>query len=292
MLALGLTAVGVVKTWPHVKKTPRDIGGKASSTKFAFVLGASLALVAILIHSLVDFNMHIPANALIAVTLMALLASHLRFASSDYWVGLGVFWKVVASVLLLGAMATLGWQSSRRAAENAWLARATRADIFSGEQIALFEKAFAVEPNNFVTAQAIGEAYRLQAAAGPPDSQELAGKALDWFGKALKLNPWDAGIAWRYGWCLDWLDRRADSGPYFAKAEQLDGNNYYVMANVGIHYLSVNNPVAARKYFERSLQLNSALDNEVAKNYLAIVDERLTEAARRFGGGLKRSTNQ
>lgn len=292
MLALGWTTVGVVKTWPHVKKTPRDIGGNASSTKFAFVLGASLALVAILIHSMVDFNMHIPANALIAVTLMALLASHLRFSSSDYWVGLGVFWKLIASVVLLGAMATLGWQSSRRAGENAWLARASRADLFSAEQISLFEKAFAVEANNFTTAQAIGEAYRMQAAAGPPDSQELAAKALDWFGKALKLNPGDAGIAWRYGWCLDWLDRRSESGPYFAKAEQLDGNNYYVLANVGIHYLSVDNPVAARKYFERSLQLNTAVDNDVARNYVAIVNERLTQAARRLGGGLKNSTNQ
>ena len=281
-LALGLTAWGVVKTWSHVKKIPRDIGGKANSTKFAFVLGASLALVAILVHSLVDFNMHIPANALVAVTLLALLASHLRFASSDYWVGLGIPSKLLASVLLLTCVVILGWHSSRRAAENAWLARAARADIFSAEQVDLFEKAFAVDPNNFETAQAIAEAYRRQAAAGPPDSQELAGKALDWFGKAMKLNPWDAGIAWRYGWCLDWLDRRSESALYFAKAEQLDGNNYFVLANVGIHYLEAQNPVAARKYFERSIHLKPT-GNEIARNYLAIVNARLEEAARRLG---------
>jgi hypothetical protein len=170
-LALGLTAFGVMKTWPHVKKNPRDIGGKASSTKFAFVLGASFALVAILIHSMVDFNMHIPANALVAMTLLALLASHLRFASSDYWVGLGIPGKLFASLLLVGSVATLGWHSSKRVTENVWLAQAVRADAFSTEQISLFEKAFAVDPGNFETAQAIGEAYRRQAAAGPPDSR-------------------------------------------------------------------------------------------------------------------------
>jgi O-antigen ligase len=287
-LALGLTAFGVVKTWPHVKKIPRDIGGKANSTKFAFVLGAFLALTAILVHSLVDFNMHIPANALVAVTFLALLGSHLRFASSDYWVALGIPLKLLASVILLGGVYTLGWHSSRRAAENVWLARAGRAEIFSTDQISLFKKAFAVEPNNFETADSIAEAYRRQAAASPPDSQELAQQALDWFGKALKLNPWDAGTTWRYGWCLDWLDRRSESPPYFTKAEQLDGNNYFILANVGIHYLFLENPVAARKYFERSLLLKPT-NNEIARNYLAIVHERLTEAARRLGEGNKTS---
>ena len=126
-----------------MKKIPRDIGGKASSTKFAFVVGASLALVAILVHSLVDYNMHIPANAIVAVTLLALLGSHLRFATSDYWVSLGIPSKLLASVLLLGCVILLGWHSSRRAAENAWLAHAARADLFSTEQASLFEKAFA-----------------------------------------------------------------------------------------------------------------------------------------------------
>jgi len=287
-LALGLTVVGVAKTWPHVKKIPRDIGGKASSTKFAFVVGASLALVAILVHSLVDYNMHIPANAIVAVTLLALLASHLRFATSDYWVSLGIPSKILASLLLLGCLILLGWHSSRRAAENAWLARAARADLFSTEQASLFEKAFSVEPRNFETAQAIGEVYRRQASAGPLDSQALAGKALDWFGRAMKLNPWDAGIAWRYGWCLDWLDRRSEAAVYFSKAEELDGNNYFVLANVGIHYLSADNPVAARKYFERSLLLQPN-ENEIARNYLSIVNERLAETARRNGSWNKSS---
>jgi hypothetical protein len=81
-----------------------------------------MGLLAILVHSLFDFNMHIPANALIAVALMAILSSHLRFARSDLWLGLGLPGKLVASLVLLGCVALLGWHSSRRFAENQWLA--------------------------------------------------------------------------------------------------------------------------------------------------------------------------
>ena len=42
-------------------------------------------MLAILIHSFMDFNMHIPANAMVAVTLMALLSCYLRFATDRYW---------------------------------------------------------------------------------------------------------------------------------------------------------------------------------------------------------------
>src|ERR1044071_10318191 len=59
--AWGLLAWGVVKTWQNAIHAEKDIGRKRSN-KFAFVLGESVGLIAILIHSFVDFNMHIPSN--------------------------------------------------------------------------------------------------------------------------------------------------------------------------------------------------------------------------------------
>ncbi|MCK7478323.1 MAG: O-antigen ligase family protein [Candidatus Moduliflexus flocculans] len=70
---------------PSVRGSLSDLGGR-SSNKFAFVFGASLGLLALLLHSVADFNMHIPANAILAVTWMALLSAHLRFATERYWV--------------------------------------------------------------------------------------------------------------------------------------------------------------------------------------------------------------
>ena len=62
-----LLALGVLKTWPSVGGSPRDLGTDRGSNKFAFVLGGSMGLAAILAHSVVDFNMHIPANAILAI---------------------------------------------------------------------------------------------------------------------------------------------------------------------------------------------------------------------------------
>src|ERR1041384_5182850 len=80
--------------------SPRDLGEKKNSNKFAFVLGASVGLVAILVHSIVDFNMHIPANAILAIALMALLTGHLRFATDRYWISAGRPVKALAGVVM------------------------------------------------------------------------------------------------------------------------------------------------------------------------------------------------
>src|SRR6266481_456851 len=108
MTGLALIFLGVIRTWRFVRGVPSDLEQK-SSNKFAFVVGGSAGLVAALVHSMVDFNMHIPANALIAVTLMALLSSHLRFATERYWVTLGPGIKATASAVILAFVTYLGW---------------------------------------------------------------------------------------------------------------------------------------------------------------------------------------
>src|SRR5205085_9120572 len=95
-----LWALGVCQTWSSVRLSSGDLGGKSGSNKFAFVFGASVGLFAILVHSVVDFNMHIPANAILAVTLMALVSSHLRFATESYWFRARLGFKVAATVLV------------------------------------------------------------------------------------------------------------------------------------------------------------------------------------------------
>ena len=82
----------------------------------------------------------------------------------------------------------------------------------------------------------------------------------------------------RYGWCLDWLGRTAESPPYFERAAQLEPNGYFMAANIGLHYVQAGNFAAARSWFERSLRLEWK-DNAIARNYLQIVNSRLLEAA-------------
>jgi O-antigen ligase len=273
-----LLGLGISKTWRCVRGSSNDFGQQRGSNKFAFVLGASLGLTAILAHSVVDFNMQIPANAILAVSLMALLSGHLRFATERYWARLGAWAAVPVSVCLLAGLAYLGWQSWRHASEYVWLDRAQRAPAYSQAQIDFLTRAFAAEPMNANTAAAIGEAFRIQSLSGPDNSRELAEKALGWFERGMKLNPLDAHGFLHYGMCLDWLGRQAESGPYFDRAEQLDPNSHFILANIGLHYVSLGNYAAAKPWFERSLRLESK-ENILASSYLQIANSRLLEAA-------------
>lgn len=285
--AWGLLAWGIVRTSPFIRKTPGDLGPRKGSNKFAFVLGGGLGLVAILIHSVVDFNLHIPANALIVITFMALISGHLRFATERFWWRVGWGTRVAGTLLLAAGMVYLGWQGWHGATEQVWLARADRAPRESLVRIECLEKAFAADPRNAQTAYAIGEIYRQRGNAGGDDYQAETEKALKWYDRATQLNPWDGYAPLRYGMCLDWLDRESESGHYFAQADALDPNGYYLQACVGLHYVKLGDYAAAKPWFERSMHLQWD-DNPIASNYLQIANAKLAEAAtNRFGARLE-----
>src|SRR5207245_9586968 len=74
----------------------------------AFALGGATALTAIFVHSLGDFNLHIPANALWVVTLMGLMVAQ-PAGECGRRVELSVPVKSVVGVLLLALLACGGW---------------------------------------------------------------------------------------------------------------------------------------------------------------------------------------
>lgn len=280
--ALVLLGWGVKRTWPAVRGAPKDLGAERGSNRFAFVLGASVGLVAMLVHSAVDFNMHIPANAILVVALMALLSGFLRFATNRYWVSIRGAGRVAVSAVLLTSGLYLGYEGRRHATEYAWLQRAARAPNFSTAQAECLQNAFAADPMNADTACAIGEAFRMQSSGGDNSYPQLAEKAMEWFSRSIKLNPW-GGYShlspWAgYGWCLDWLGRFDQAERYFQRADELNPNNYFITVHVGLHYLQLGNSAAANPWFERSLRLNLK-DKELARNYLEIVTRRMLEAA-------------
>lgn len=272
-----LLFAGVARTWKYVRGFPDEFEDFTSS-RFAFVLGASTGLLAILVHSFADFNMHIPSNAILAVALMAWLSSYLRFATDRFWLSLRVRGRAVATMLLALGMAYLGhqiWQGSR---EYALLAQARRLPEFSREQQAVLERAYAVDRRNPETTYAIGEALRLRSWQGNDQYVELAEMAMRWYERTWQLNPHDPYSYMRYGMCLHWLGRHDEAEPYFRRAVALDPNGYFTIAHMGWHHVQMGNYAAARTLFERSRRLNHD-GNLIANSYLAILDRKLTEAA-------------
>jgi O-antigen ligase len=273
-------AAGLWETRKHVQRAERDLGRRGgTSNRFAFFLGASAGLLALAVHSVVDFNLHVPANAILGVTLLALLTSNVRFATERYWLNARLPVRMLATVVLAGGGAYLGWQGWRLGNEYVWLARAQSPSLLVLNRAALLEKAFAAEPENFETAYNIGEAYYMQSSVGELGNyRSQAETAIRWYARAMKLNPFDGYNYLGTGMCLDWLDRHAEAGPFYHRAESLDPNGYYTVAYVGWHYVQVGDYPAAREWLERSLRLQWT-ENPIGHSYLDLVEQRLVENA-------------
>ena len=130
---------GLKKTWKYVCPPENDFS-RGLSNRFAFFLGASAGLLALAVHSVVDFNLHIPANAILAVTLLALLSSNLRFATERHWLGARPPVRVLATLALIAGVAYLGGQGWRHGREAVWLARAEQSPVYSPTQRQIWKR--------------------------------------------------------------------------------------------------------------------------------------------------------
>jgi len=197
-----LLSLGVLKTWRYVRRQSNDIETRLSN-RAAFVFGAAVGLIAILVHSFADFNMHIPANAILAVALMALLSGHLRFATERYWLNSGVTGRLAVTLIGLALILYLGQQGWRRGRESRCLERASKEKTYSQTMIAALKTAHEIEPTDFETTYAIGEALRQLSWQGYVGYEKLAQEAIEWFRCGIHLNPYDPYNYMKIGMCLD-----------------------------------------------------------------------------------------
>ncbi len=309
--AWGLLYWGAFKTWKFVRRA-NDLAAKPSN-RSALVLGAAVGLLAILFHSALDFNMHIPANAILAVALMAMLTGHLRFATERYWVTCGIGTRSALTALAFVGLVYLGQNGVTRAHEFVLLNRGEKLDAsilnrmknyskaesaeevnvelllrLSSEigeamiqEIDVLKEAHAVEPTNFETTYKTGEVLRNLSRQGGKNHLRLATEALGWFELGMKLNPHDAYNYFRYGMCLHWLERRSEAAFYFKRAAELDPNSFYVVAHVGWHFFEIGDYTEAKRWFEksRSLRLPDWRVNQIAESYLKLIERKLAEKA-------------
>lgn len=278
--AVLLLGWGVVQSWKFVRRS-NDLTTKRSN-RSAFVLGAAAGLIALLAHSFVDFNMHIPANAVVAVALMALITGHLRFATERYWVKLGWVGRPFLTLVCLAAVVFLGATGIRRARELIQLRAAARATSFQAKVEAL-RAAHQVEPKNFETTYELGETLRLASWEGVGQHQKLAREAIQWFETGIQLNRYDPYNYLRLGMCLHWLNRSAEAEPFFQKALALDPKNYYIQGHVGWHYFQLEDWAKSKHWFKEAAfrsrwHPDRRYQNyETASFYLRLIEQKLSE---------------
>jgi O-antigen ligase len=276
VLFLGLLLLlnGAWKTRKYVLREGRDFGKNRHSNRAAFVLGGSVSLIAIGVHSFFDFNLYIPANGILAVTLAGVLVSHLRFTTEGYW------WKswwpnrlVTGSIVLL-LIGFLIMPLSSRYQEMRLLQRAAVAPAFSTDRLEALVDAVAVRPDNYESSYRIGEILLGKGRQFQPGYQEHLEVAIQWFEKSLE--GWSA-YSYPYtmiGRCLDSLGRNEEATVYYDRAISLDPKNYFVVAYKGLHEVDRGDLSAAHDYFEQSWNLRW-YGNFIALHHLRILKQRL-----------------
>lgn len=305
---------GLVRCWKFVQKS-NDLGSRTSN-RMAFVLGATTGLFALALHSFVDFNLHIPANAVVATALAALLAVHLRHATERFWVPARLPVRLVLAAVLLAAGLGFAQDGRLRWREQALLGeaenQALRAELRRSEfqkltsrdevdpveftrlsrdfgaatrgELAALKAAAAADPSNGDTLHRVGESLRalgwaMTGAEGKPYLEE----AITWYDRSAAVNPFDPYNPLRKGMCLDRLRRTDEAAPFFEQAVKLDPNGYYTAAHMGWHYFQLEQDAEARKWFERSLKLKAHTmpdANPIAYAYLQILNRRAGQAGR------------
>lgn len=265
----------VSRVWKFVRRSNNDLGGKRSN-KTAFVAAGSIGLLGMLVHSFFEFNMHVPANAILMVTLLAIVSSHYRFAGETHWHTVRLPLRVPVNLVLLALLGYLGWQTWIRTGEVRALVAAHRATANSDAQLTALKNAHAIEPRNFDTTTAIGNALLDRNQQGVEGYKAAAQEAMTWYEKSAAMNPHLPFGPIGIGRCLDWLGRFDEAEASFKRAEKVDPNGYLTMAYLGWHYFQREQFGLAREWLEKSRALMADEKvNPIPHSYLKTIAERL-----------------
>jgi O-antigen ligase len=255
--ACGLLYWGVYQAWASLRRPSHEAGARFSD-RTAFIVGAGVGLLAVMIHCIVEFNMQIAALAVTAVTLMALLVAQARFATERYWRNPGRIGKVVLTLVASTAIGYLSIQAWRKGAETYWLDRANTEQVSPDNAIAFATDAQQAEPMDADTAYALGAyLWRLSLRDGVIDLERVK-QAMPWYSNAMQLNPFDAYAPVGCGMCLDRLGQTNAATAYFEVAARNDPQNDFIDLEEGRHSIELGDLAAARKWINAAQKFDAS----------------------------------
>lgn len=240
----------------------------ARSDDLALVIGALSAVAAYLAHSIVDFNLHIPGNALTFAFIFAILASPhagTRAPSTHPETA----WRLALLVLgaaMLFAIARLF--ASEYLGEKARVALRDRRFAAS---IELVQRALGHQQRNPDLWFYFGEAQRglgLEAVIPPERRKNFTG-AIAAYDRSLAIFPFDEHVLIRRAQALDELGRFAEAKATYLEAIRHDPNLGVLYAYYAQHLLRVGRHEEARARFAEARRLSSQdLRNIVDQSFI------------------------
>jgi len=253
--------------------------GVPASNTLALQLGALAALVAMLIHSVVDFNLHVPGNALTLAALLGVLAGSPRGRETVPGVFSPTFFSRLVLVGLgigLAVLITPRWKGERLSEE----ARiALRAGEYKRASIVAMQASIA-QPDNPYNWFYLGEAYRVMAEAMPVRhlKEKHFTDAVDAYAKAGTIFPEDENFWVRMAQALDGLGRFDEAARAYRKAIALDPHLVHLHFLYSKHLELKGLPKLALQVRQERAQVTKQDSPEILEWFDAIEKESRREA--------------
>jgi hypothetical protein len=265
--------MGILKR--HVRDNPEP-----GNNVLALHIGALCCVAAYVVHSVVDFNLHIPANAVLMAFVFGMIASPgIKVGEpSPKLEGQAKFLRWIMPVvgILLAALCAPRWAGEYYAER----ARICLRDSMWPEAIAYAEGGLAVEKKNPNLYYYLAETQRLWGFASrqPEERQRLIEAAISNFRKGLEIFPDDLNLLLKLGLALDLLQRFDESETCYQKAMQDDPNFNNVYSYYGLHLQVQGRLDEAENMYRRSLKFGK---NDVAVVGLRDIKKIKEERAKR-----------
>jgi O-antigen ligase len=245
-------------------------GAPGVSNDLAMTVGALAAIAALLFHSLLDFNMHIPANALFVAFLFGLLASPVCEDSlpeapvrpAGVW-----RWLVAGIAAALLVMAVRFWPGEIYAEK----ARVALRDDRNADALAFARQGIAWEKKNPYLYSYLGEAQHFLTLSAPNEAaaRALHEEAIAAYGAGLTLFPHDTGLLLKQAQDLDLLGRYGAAEENFQRLLQYDPLFENVYAYYGLHWQLQRRILTAERCFRVAQNLG---EREIAPRALANIE--------------------
>lgn len=246
----------------------RAAGG---SNSLALTIGAMSSVAAYTVHSFVDFNLHIPANALVVAVIFALLANPgVNPVSPKTGEISPTFALPLLGRLVIPALSVAILFFTVRLAPAAYychLADQILSDWkymddpeVANEAARLTRLAIDRDPKNPEFYRMLGEtqfALAQKLSVLPGQSDQYFEASIEAYKKALALAPMDRNIVLALAWSYDDMRRFSESDPLFVRALELDPNSSQVIAAYGSHLQIQGKVSEAKTEYERAVKLGS-----------------------------------
>ena len=229
----------------------------ARSDSLALTVGAVVAVIALAAHSVVDFNMHIPGNALLFAFLFGILANPGLERSQSDTERFSRGMLVRGGLCLLGVVLLTGVGLKYKGEK---LAEQARVALRNTDYKVCIEKALgsiaadASNPNAYFY---LGEAYRVSALGVrvPALRVALFEKAAGAYRAGLERFPQDENLMVRLGQALDGARRFDEAETFYVQAIHSDPNLGVLYAYYSSHLKLTGQGDAAKKSLDKARQL-------------------------------------